>query len=245
MKRWRYAAMVSLVSVICIAAICSSAHAQSAGDNVVSIGWAHIAPQTGSDPVEVTSVGGVPMKSEISGSSVGARPLDTLGIVFEHYVTDQIGLAFMGGVPMRTQLEGRGSLGGFGVLGDARTWSPELLLRYHFGQPESRIRPFAAVGVAYTWFTQARLTNGAFIEQTAGPGGSATAEAASSWSPVVQVGLDYRISKHWSVGALVGYMPTDTSVTVRARTAQGVEIVSGTKVRLHPIITFLSASYTF
>ncbi|WP_354685693.1 OmpW family outer membrane protein [Cupriavidus necator] len=245
MERWRYAGTMSLVSAVLIAAMGSSAHAQSAGDNVVSVGWAHIAPQTGSDPVKVTSIGGVSMNSEVPGSSVGARSLETVGILAEHYFTDHIGVALLGGFPMRTQLEGRGTFGGYGVLGDARTWSPELLLRYHFGQPESRFRPFAGVGVSYTWFTNARVTNDAFITQRFGPGGSATAEASSSWSPVVQVGLDYRISKHWSVGALVGYMPSDTNVTLKGRTAQGVEVVSQTKVRLRPIITFLSVSYTF
>ncbi|WP_400099670.1 OmpW family protein [Cupriavidus sp. CuC1] len=236
---------MSLGCVILIAAIGNSAHAQSAGDTVMSLGWAHVAPQTGSDPVMVTSIGGVPTNVEVPGSSVGALSFDTAGIQSEHYLTDHIGVALLGGFPMRTKLEGRGTLAGYGVLGDARTWSPELLLRYHFGDPESRIRPFAGAGISYTWYTDARITNSAFIAQTFGPGGSATVDASSSWSPVVQVGLDYRISKHWSVGALVGYMPSDTNVTVRGRTAQGLEIVNQTKVRLRPIITFVGVSYRF
>jgi outer membrane protein len=245
MWKWKYATTACLSGLTLIAGSVDSAHAQAAGDNVVSLGWAHVAPQTGSGPLTVTSVGGTPVNMPIPGSGSGARSADLPAFIFEHYITNQIGVAFLGGWPGRMQLEGRGVMDSYGVLGDTRTWAPEVVLRYHFGQPDSRFRPFVGVGVNYTWFTDTRVTNSDFVEQSFGPGGTATAHASSSWNPVVQAGLDYQISKRWSVDMLVAYIPTDTNVTLTGKTAGGTEIVSHAKVRLHPIVTFLGISYKF
>lgn len=246
MGQWKSVrAVTRLGTAIFILAANNGVQAQSAGDNTLSVGWVHSMPQTGSGPLHITSIGGMPVDVPVPGSGAGARNSDTIGLTLEHYFTDHIGLSVLVGVPGRTQLEGRGTLNSYGVLGDARTWAPEVVLRYHFAESESRIRPYLGLGVNYTWFTNARITNSAFVTQTFGPGGSATASASSSWSPVFQAGLDYRFSKHWAAGISLTYVPTDTNVKVSGRTAAGTEIVSETKVRLRPLMTFLNLSYTF
>ncbi|RQS24187.1 MULTISPECIES: OmpW/AlkL family protein [Burkholderia] len=245
MQRCTCAQAIRLGAAILIVATGRGAHAQGAGDNTLSVGWVHSAPQTGSDPLRITSIGGTAVDTTLSGSGAGARSSDTAGFTIEHYFTDHIGVSVLGGWPGRTRLEGRGSLESYGVLGDAHTWAPEVVLRYHFGLPQSRFRPFAGLGVNYTWFSNARVTNSSFVTQNFGPGGSASVSASSSWSPVFQAGFDYRISKHWAAGMSVTYVPTDTNVTLTGRTAAGTEIVSKTKVRLRPLMTFLNVSYTF
>lgn len=245
MMRWNYVRVVRLGASIFIAAAGSGAHAQSAGTNTVSVGWVHSAPQTGSDPLRIISIGGVATDTPVPGSGAGARSADTMGFTVEHYFTDHIGVSILGGWPGRTELEGRGSLNSYGLLGDARTWAPELVLRYHFGEPQTRFRPFVGLGVNYTWFSNARVTNGTFVQNSFGPGGSAAVSASSSWNPVFQAGLDYRINSHWSAGLMLAYVPLDTNVTLTGRTASGMEVVSKTKVRLRPVMTFLNVSYTF
>ncbi|MEM5437826.1 OmpW/AlkL family protein [Paraburkholderia diazotrophica] len=222
-----------------------AACAQSAGDNVISAGWSHAFMQTGSNPVRITSIGGKPVDMQIPGSGVGAINGDTVELVMEHYFTDHITVAFTGGWPARVKLGGRGSLDDFGTLGDARAWAPQLVLRYRFGSSENSIRPFIGVGVNYTWFTGARVTNQSFITENYGPGGSVTSKVSSSWNPVIEAGFNYNISRNWSVGASVTYIPIDARVTNEGHTANGLEIVSETKLRIRPIITLLSASYRF
>lgn len=239
------AGTASLAGLMLFAGSIDEACAQSAGSNVLSLGWAHVSPQTGSGPLTVTNIGGMPVNSPIEGSGAGAKSSDLPAFTFEHFFTDQIGVAFLGGWPGRMQLEGRGVMNGYGVLGDTRTWAPELVLRYHFGQADGRFRPFVGVGVNYTWFTNTRVTNGSFVEQSFGPGGTATASASSSWAPVVQAGLDFQINRRWSVGVLLAYIPTDTNVTLTGRTANGQEIVSHAKVRLRPLVTYLGLAYKF
>lgn len=157
------AGTASVAGLMLFAGSIDGAYAQAAGSNVLSLGWAHVAPQTGSGPLTVSSIGGMPVNSPIEGSGAGARSSDLPAFTFEHFFTDQIGVAFLGGWPGRMQLEGRGVMNGYGVLGDTRTWAPELVLRYHFGQADGRFRPFVGVGVNYTWFTNTRVTNGAFV----------------------------------------------------------------------------------
>ncbi|WP_082819160.1 OmpW/AlkL family protein [Cupriavidus nantongensis] len=245
MKRWRCVRAMGLGGALLVGAVSNGAYAQSAGDNVLSIGWVHGTPQTGSDPLTVTSIGGMSVHEVQSGSGLGSRSADTVGFLIEHYFTDHIGLAFLGGFPAKTEVEGRGTLHNYGVLGNARTWAPELTVRYHFGESVDRFRPFVGVGVNYTWFTNAQVTNGTFVTEIFGPGSSATASASSSWNPAFQAGFDYRISKHWSAGASLMYVPTDTNVTLTGRTANGTVIVSQTKLRIRPLMTFLTVSYKF
>lgn len=241
----RFPKTVGCVGIVMLCGIWSSAHAEGAGSTVVSMGWAHIDPQSGSDPLTVTGIAGNPVHMEIGGSGAAARNGDTGGIAFEHYLTDNIGAALVGGWPGNLQLEGQGTLASYGVIGKARPWSPQFLLRYHFNSAHSDIRPFVGIGVNYFWMTDQKITNSRFVTENFGPGGSAKVETSSSWNPVYQIGVDYKISDRWSAGVAVSYIPVDTKVKLTGRTAAGTEIISQTTVRLRPITTFFNLSYSF
>ncbi|WP_175684686.1 OmpW/AlkL family protein [Burkholderia anthina] len=230
---------------LAILMVSQGANAQASGSSVISVGWVHIAPQSGSDPLHITRIGGASADQTISGSSSGIRSSNTAGITFERYFTNHIGVALIGGWPGMVQFEGRGTLGGYGVLGEARVWAPEVVMRYHFGEPQDRFRPFVGLGVSYMRFTSVRVTNNDFVKGNFGPGGSATASVSSTWDPAFHVGFDYRLSKHWAAGASLIYVPAASKVTLVGRTADGTEISSETKIRLRPVITMLNVSYTF
>jgi len=243
-KRW--GSTLSLVLfIILIVSIEHSAHAQSAGSTTISLGWAHISPVSSSDPLTITSIGGQPANMTQPGTGSVALSSDTVGMLLEHYFTDHIGVATLAGFPVYLNLEGTGTFAKYGVIGKGRPWAPQVILTYHLFSAESKFRPFAGVGVSYTWFTNAHVTNTAFITQSFGPGGSASASASSSWNPVFAAGANYRFSKHWMAGFSLLYIPASTNLTLTGRTATGTEIVSKTTVRLRPIITFVNASYVF
>ncbi|MEQ5839483.1 OmpW family protein [Paraburkholderia acidicola] len=221
------------------------AHAQSAGSTVVSVGWARIMPLSNSDPLTVTSLAGHPVNQVETGTSGAATSTDTVGLVIERYITDNIGVAVAGGFPAYLGLEGRGTLGKYGQIGKARPWAPQVILRYHFLPATSKFRPFAGIGVNYTWFTNVRVNNQTFVTQSFGPGSSANASASSSWNPVFELGANYQFDKHWAAGFSFSYIPASTNVTLTGHTATGVDIVSKTRLRLRPITTFLNVSYIF
>jgi outer membrane protein len=62
---------------------------------------------------------------------------------------------------------------------------------------------------------------------------------------VFEVGANYAITKHWSVGTSVNYMPVKTNLTLYGQTATGTPIVSRSTLRLDPLSVFMNVAYTF
>jgi len=227
------------------AALNQHAMAQSAGSMTVSTGWLHVAPQGNATPLTVDSVDGIAVNREVAGSGAHATSTDTVGITTEYYITDSIGAALLFGLPLKVNLVGDGTLAKYGNLGTTKPMPPALVFRYHLFSAAAKFRPFIGLGVNYTWFTQVRPTNSQFITDSFGPGGSAHATLSSSWNPVFELGANYSIGKHWSVGAALDYIPVKAKLTLYGQTAAGTQIVSKSTLRLYPLSAFLNVAYTF
>jgi outer membrane protein len=234
-----------MAACICSTALTDEANAQAAGSVVLSTGWLHVAPQGDATPLTVESIGGVAVNQQLAGSGAHASSSDTVGFTTEYYVTDNIGIAMLLGLPLKVNLVGDGTLQKYGNLGSTKPMPPAIEVRYHLFSAQSKFRPFIGLGVNYTWFTQVRTTNSRFIEDSLGPGGSAHATLSSSWNPVFELGANYAITKRWSVGASVGYVPVKTHLTLSGQTATGTQIVSKSTLRLNPLNVFLNVAYTF
>src|SRR5471032_3449311 len=83
-----------------------SAHAQSAGDNVVGLGWFHVMPQDSSDalttyvaPTPINTPLRLPSQFTSPGTSLSTEHADTAGLVFSHFFTDHIAATVVAGVP--------------------------------------------------------------------------------------------------------------------------------------------------
>jgi outer membrane protein len=223
----------------------AAAQAQSAGSTIVSTGWFHIAPQVKSDPLRVTSMGGRPVNLERTGTGADVDAADTLGLSVTHFFTDNISGELVGGIPPKHDIVGTGTLERFGKLGEVRQWSPAVLVKYHFGAATDKFRPYVGLGVNYTWFRDAKITNDQFATATFGPGSRTTAKADSSWNPVLNVGATYAITDRWYAGLSVSYLPLKTTAKLDTTTATGVKVTSETKIKLRPIVTFLNIGYRF
>ncbi|WP_248323776.1 MULTISPECIES: OmpW family protein [unclassified Caballeronia] len=234
-----------LTACLCSALLSGSAIAQSAGSITLSTGWLHVAPQGDATPLIVQSMGGAPVNKQVAGSGAHPSSTDTVGMTAEYYVTDNIGVAMLLGLPLKVDLVGNGTYQKYGNLGSTKPMPPAIELRYHLFSAESKFRPFIGVGVNYTWFTQVRITSSQFVTDNLGPGGSAHAELSSSWNPVFEIGANYTLTKHWSVGASVGYIPVTTHLTVHGQTADGMQMVSTSTLRLNPLNVFVNVGYTF
>jgi len=193
----------------------------------------------------VVSVGGAAVNQEVPGSGAHATSTNTVGITTEYYLTDNVGVAMLYGLPLKVDLVGDGTLQRYGVLGSTKPMPPAIDLRYHLFSAASKFRPFIGLGVNYTWFTQVRATNRQFITDSFGPGGSAHATLSASWNPVFELGANYVVAKHWSVGAALNYIPVKTHLTLYGQTADGTQVVSKSTLRLHPLSVFLNVAYTF
>ncbi|WP_454765461.1 OmpW/AlkL family protein [Cupriavidus campinensis] len=187
MQRLTVKSLAAIAAVFGTFAGMQPAHAQKAGDNVVSAGWFHI-QTSGVSPPLTTTVAEVPINYPLGlpttftapGSGLSSSNADTLGLTFSHFVTDNIAVTAVGGIPPEFKLYGHGELippGPAGALGRqslgdpalnpiitrARQWSPAAMVQYHFLEPGTRFRPFLGVGVSYNFFTDIRV-NPAFAE---------------------------------------------------------------------------------
>lgn len=153
-----------------------AAQAQSAGSNVVTLGWFHVMPQQSSTPM-TTNVAPTPINTPLRlpptftspGTGLRTSGADTVGLTVSHFLTDHIAVTSVAGVPPVFKVSGQGTIrppGPAGALGtqniglasvnpivkSVRQWSPAVLLQYYFGAATAKFRPFLGLGVSYNWF---------------------------------------------------------------------------------------------
>ena len=239
--------MKKLITITCgLLAASFNAQAQSAGSNVVELGWLHISPQDSSDLLSVAGNSIPDTGSRVSNS-------DTVGFTFKHFLTDNAAIEVVGGVPPKFQLYGTGVLSAAAnnPLGNVRQWSPAVLAKYYFGNADSQWRPSVGLGISYIWFTSAHvnpafqqlLSNQISAGQTTGL--PTRAHIDSSWSAVFNTGLTYNLDAHWSASISVSYLPFGTKANLTTTLPTGASVPSSARITLDPIVGFLSAGYKF
>ena len=171
---------------------------------------------------------------------------DTAGFTAGYFVTDHIAGEFVFGIPPTFDLKGEKSYSQYGTLGSAKQWSPTLLLKYYFMQPQSKIRPYVGIGVTRVWFTDAKITNTGF--ETNVLHGPTDVSTDSSWAPVFNAGLTYAFNEHWFAGFSISFVPLHATakLTTQAQTPVGqLTVKSEAKLKLNPIVTYLNVGYRF
>jgi len=225
-----------------------SAMAQQAGDWVLGAGWMHFAPQDSSKPLTVTS----PVNSTVPGSGANVQSSDTLGLSATYFLDSHWGIEGVLGVPPKFKLDGEGSLGAIGELGNARQWSPALLGKYYFNEGNAAFRPYVGLGLTYVWYSDVELTPG--MQNAVGgllrrpPGSTVTsAKLESSWAPVFNIGAAYQFDQHWGLSFSVSYIPLKTTAKLTtASAATGAQLAtSEASLKVNPIVPYLAVTYRF
>lgn len=240
----QFSLLPKIAALSVMVACAAPAMAQTAGSNIVNLGWFHLAPRDSSDPIQVTS----PIQRTLTGSGSSVTNADTLGFALTHFFTDNVALTADLGIPPKFKLNGTGTLAGVGELGSAKQWSPALVAKYYFGEAKSAFRPFVGLGVTYVWYDDVNLTPG--FQRYAGtnfgnPNATTTASLSSSWAPVFNLGGVYNIDDRWSVGLSVSYIPLKTKASLTTTNTALGTVRSETEVKINPVVTFLSVGYKF
>jgi outer membrane protein len=121
-----------------------------------------------------------------------------------------------------------------------------LLFKYFFMPAQAKFRPFVGVGVTRTWFSDAKITNGAF--ESGVLHGPTDVDTDSSWAPVFNVGAVYNFNQHWFAGFSVSYIPIKATATLNSQATTPVGVLnvrSEAKITLNPIVTYLRVGYRF
>lgn len=238
--------IITAISGVAAFACFNQAHAQSAGSIYVSTGWFHLAPQDSSDVLKTTNIGGSPVNIASPGSGASVSSSDTIGFAVGYFITDNLAVQADAGIPPKFDLNGGGTLASYGKLGEARQWSPALLLRYYFRSAEAKLRPYIGIGVSRIWFSDAKITNPAFVSNVLH--GPTSVDVDSSWAPVFNAGFAYNFTKHIFAGFSVSFLPFSTDATLHtlAQTPVGpLNVTSRAHIKLNPIVTFLHVGYRF
>ena len=143
-----------IAAISVFAAFSLPAAAQSAGDNIVNVGWFHLRPDESSEPLNRR----VPALGPIPGSGATISNADTLGLAFTHFFTDNFALTADLGIPPKFKLYGSGTLSNLGELGKAKQWSPAVIAKWYFGDKNSQLRPFVGLGVTRVWYSGVNLS---------------------------------------------------------------------------------------
>lgn len=245
MKKLTTTASLALAALGILAS--GSAMAQNAGDWVVGTGWFHLSPQDSSKPLTVTS----PVHSVLAGSGASVTNSDTLGLNVAYFIDPHWAVEGVLGVPPKFKLNGSGTLARVGELGQARQWSPTVLAKYYFNEGNDAFRPFVGLGATYVWYSDINLTSN--LQEALGSqlhqrplSTATTAKLDSSFAPVLNAGLAYQFDKHWGISFSVSYIPLKTKAKLTTTSISGLPIAtSEARLKLNPIVTYVSATYRF
>src|SRR5450830_581966 len=250
----QFTILPKIAALSVMAAFAAPVMAQSAGSNILGVGWFHLAPQDSSEGITAVSGTGVTVLAASGGgstyhSSVGNA--DTVGLAFTHFFTDNIALTLDGGIPPTFHLTGQGGLSGVGEIGTAKQWSPAIVAKYFFGDANDKFRPFIGAGVTYVWYSSVNLSSGfqQSITRISSAGttttGTTSASLSSSTAPVATIGGTYNLNDKWSLGLSISYIPLKTDATITSTNANTGTSVYKTRLTINPIVSFASVNYKF
>ena len=192
----------------------------SAQDNVVKVGLTEYT--THSRTTGVTGIG-VP-----AGADAKTGNAATVILVYERLFGPNFGAELVLGIPPRVKADAAGTVA---FLGDdilsSKNLGPTLLFNYHFGTPGDTIRPYIGAGINYTKFIgiTSRLASDVQMSDSTG------------WA--AQAGIDYTLSKQWSLFASVAALRVKTNVVASGST------VLQTSIDFRPIVYTFGAAYHF
>ena len=133
----------------------------------------------------------------------------SLGLNATYMVNPNIGIEIIGALPFKHDID----LGGSKI---ASTYQlpPTVFVQYHF-MPTSTVRPYAGVGLNYTYF---------WNEKTKGALSGNSLDLDSSWGIAGELGVDVDVAPNWFVNAVVSYMDIDTKAKINGASIGTVEV---------------------
>lgn len=160
-----------------------------------------------------------------------------LGLTLTYMFTDHLGLGLLAATPFKHDIKAKNLLvPGKIDAGSTKHLPPTLTLQYFPMKAESRLQPYAGVGINYTKFFEEDVAGE--LEGVVGAGGKLKLD--DSWGVAFELGMDYALSDRWVVNAAVWYIDIDTDAKFNF---PGAEVK--TKVDIDPLVYMLGIGYKF
>ena len=216
---------------------CSGALAQQAGDTILGLGIAVIAPRESLGTLTSTGPAGPLFNAATAGATVGIGHVETVSFSVLHMFTDHIAAELTLGVPPKIDVDVHLRSGTHADAASARELTPALVGKYLFRAPAERVRPYLGLGVTRASFSEVSINRAdPLVVALAGT----SASLSSSWAPVYNAGVIYNFDARWSLNMSVSYIPLKTTVTL---------VGSGTtttgRLTLNPVDYVVRIGYKF
>lgn len=205
------------------------AMAYEAGDILMRVGTATVAPESTSDDL-----------NDLAGAQASANDNTQLGISGTYMITNNIGVEVLGATPFTHELTGKGGLAG-ADLGEVKHLPPTISAQYYPMEASSKLQPYVGAGLNITVFFDEEI--GADV-----PGlGYEEIELDESIGLAVQAGVDYEINKDMFVNASVMYAKIGTTATLKdtGGTAGALGTETSVDYDLDPMVYRVNFGYKF
>ena len=215
----------------------SGAIAQKAGDTILAVGVAVIAPRESLGPLRSVGPAAAPFNAATAGATVSIDHETTASFSVLHMFSDNIAAELTLGVPPRFDVDVQLPSGFHPAAATAKELTPALVGKYLFNTPADRVRPYLGLGVTHASFRSVKAnTSDPLVARLAGT----SASLSSSWAPVYNAGLIYNINERVSINASVSYIPLKTTATF-----VGSGTVTTGRLKLNPVDYVVRVGYKF
>jgi outer membrane protein len=215
----------------------TGAAAQKAGDTIVGLGIAVIAPRESLGPLNSVGPAAPLFNAATAGATVNVDNVTTVSLSVLHMFSNHLAAELTIGVPPKFTVDVQLPSGSHPGAATARELTPALVGKYLFREPADQLRPYLGLGVTYASFRKVSINRSdPLVVALAGT----SASLSSSWAPVLNAGLIYNFNERWSVNASVSYIPLKTTATF-----VGTGTTTTGRLTLNPIDYVVRVGYKF
>jgi len=232
------------------------AQAYEAGDFMLRVGPAHVAPDDSSSDLAFSGRG--PLAGQnlaLPGTGVAVDSNTQFGITATYMITSHIGVGVLAATPFKHNINGADGLSGFGKLAETKHLPPTLTLQYFPMASASRFQPYAGLGVNYTTFFEEKTTGRlntvidsvaqANFGTPAGTVDGSKLDLDDSVGVALELGADYMLSENFGLNAAVWWVDLDTDATITALSGNTEVGEITTDVEIDPLVYMVGFTLKF
>lgn len=232
------------------------AQAYEAGDFMLRVGPAHVAPDDSSSDLAFSGRG--PLAGQnlaLPGTGVAVDSNTQFGITATYMITSNIGVGILAATPFKHDINGADSLSGFGKFAETKHLPPTLTLQYYPMESASRFQPYAGLGVNYTTFFEEKTTGRlntvidsvaqANFGTPAGTVDGSKLDLDDSVGVALELGADYMLSENFGLNAAVWWIDLDTDATITALSGNTEVGEITTDVEIDPLVYMVGFTLKF
>lgn len=240
----------TLSTLAAVGLLSTNIMAQSQGDWIFRAGLGYVSPDVSSNNLVFEGI-------ELGGYRIdvdnNTRPVFNLTWM----ATDNVGIEVLAAWPFEHSINGDDALEGLGKLGETKHLPPTFSLQYHL-RPNQTFRPYAGLGVNYTYFfdesTTDSLHQGIIGTSNAAlgtdySGGDTSMRIKNSLGLALQLGTDVQITETLFLNFDLRYIQIEADARLRTSTVDGAgnptDLHSRIKADIDPWVFSTTVGFRF